>query len=96
MLGGDDTDWQLHFPSILNNERSLVVQELLTELADEQQMGKRGEVWFIAQVATFLLILFPPFSLEVSSETARCDKPTAKRNMHVDACVEGSCCPSTL
>lgn len=41
------------------------MQELFTELQDSQQFGKRGEVWLFAQIATVLLVLFPPFGLKV-------------------------------
>ena len=42
------------------------LQDLISELTDEQQFGKRGEVWFFAQVATFIFVLLPPFGLKVS------------------------------
>ncbi|WIA28522.1 hypothetical protein OEZ86_011065 [Tetradesmus obliquus] len=38
-------------------------QELLTELQDQDQFGKRGEAWTFAQVAAIVLVLLPPFQL---------------------------------
>lgn len=35
-------------------------KELLEELTDPQQLGTRGEPYFIAQIALILLLLFPP------------------------------------
>ena len=40
-------------------------QGLLAELSDTEQLGKRGEAWFVAQVALLLLLFFPPAPLEV-------------------------------
>lgn len=39
-------------------------QELVEELQDRQQFGKRGEAWLFAQTAALLLILVPPMSLK--------------------------------
>jgi hypothetical protein len=41
------------------------LQELLTELQDQDQFGKRGEAWTFAQVAAIILVLLPPFQLVV-------------------------------
>ena len=41
------------------------VQELLSELADTEELGKRGELWFAAQAVLLLLLVFPPAQLEV-------------------------------
>ncbi|KAF8072570.1 hypothetical protein HT031_000230 [Scenedesmus sp. PABB004] len=38
-------------------------QELLTELQDQSQFGKRGEAWTLAQIAVMVLVLLPPFQL---------------------------------
>lgn len=38
-------------------------KELVSELQDQQLFGKRGEAWFFAQVAVFLLVVFPPIPL---------------------------------
>lgn len=38
-------------------------EELVKELGDPGQFGKRGEAWFFAQVATVLLVIFPPVPL---------------------------------
>ncbi|PSC75400.1 S-isoprenylcysteine O-methyltransferase [Micractinium conductrix] len=39
------------------------VKELAAELTDQLQLGRRGEAWFAAQVAAFLLVVFPPEGL---------------------------------
>lgn len=36
----------------------------MNELRDEQQFGRRGEAWFLAQAGLLLLVLFPPMSLK--------------------------------
>jgi hypothetical protein len=46
------------------------LQELLTELQDQDQFGKRGEAWTFAQVAAIVLVLLPPFQLVVSSNVS--------------------------
>jgi hypothetical protein len=46
------------------------LQELLTELQDQDQFGKRGEAWTFAQVAAIVLVLLPPFQLVVSSDVS--------------------------
>mmetsp|Transcript_12694 Transcript_12694/g.27501 ORF Transcript_12694/g.27501 Transcript_12694/m.27501 type:complete len:304 (+) Transcript_12694:94-1005(+) len=38
-------------------------QELVEELKDSTQLGKRGEAWFFAQIAALALIVFPPVPL---------------------------------
>jgi hypothetical protein len=45
------------------------LQELLTELQDQDQYGKRGEAWTFAQVAAIVLVLLPPFQLVVRSSS---------------------------
>jgi hypothetical protein len=39
-------------------------KELAEELGDPKSFGSRGEAWFFAQIATFILILFPPIPLQ--------------------------------
>jgi hypothetical protein len=40
-------------------------QELMKELSDTSQLGRRGEVWFLAQLGVFLMVVFPPMKLHV-------------------------------
>jgi hypothetical protein len=49
-----------------------VLQELFDELQDQNQFGKRGEVWTLAQVAAIVLVLAPPFQMTVGSQEAIC------------------------
>jgi len=42
-----------------------VLQELFDELQDQNQFGKRGEVWTLAQIAAIVLVLAPPFQMTV-------------------------------
>jgi hypothetical protein len=44
----------------------LFVQELITELQDQESFGKRGEAWAFGELAAVLLLLIPPFGLVVS------------------------------
>lgn len=39
------------------------LQELITELQDQESFGKRGEVWAFGELAAVLLLLIPPFTL---------------------------------
>lgn len=46
------------------------LQELITELQDQESFGKRGEVWAFGELAAVLLLLIPPFTLTVSATHA--------------------------
>lgn len=39
-------------------------QGLLRELANTEQLGSRGELWFVAQAVLLVLLFFPPSPLE--------------------------------
>jgi hypothetical protein len=39
------------------------LQELITELQDQESFGKRGEVWAFGELAAVVLLLIPPFTL---------------------------------
>jgi hypothetical protein len=41
------------------------VQEVMAELTDTSQLGKRGELWFVAQSLAIIAVIFPPGGLEV-------------------------------
>lgn len=43
--------------------KALVVDELVEELRDSKEMGKRGEVYFALQSLLILLVIFPPKGL---------------------------------
>jgi len=51
-------------PAVESHPLQESAKDLISELTDEQQFGKRGEVWFFAQVATFIFVLLPPFGLK--------------------------------
>jgi len=36
---------------------------VVKELVESPELGKRGEAWFLAQVAAMLLVFFPPAGL---------------------------------
>ncbi len=40
-------------------------RSLHADCADTELLGKRGELWFVAQAALLLLLFFPPTPLEV-------------------------------
>ncbi len=45
----------------------------MSELQDTQQLGKRGEAFFFAQAVLFILVLIPPFTLKVCTDSlAQC------------------------
>lgn len=46
---------------------SPLLQELITELQDQESFGKRGEGWAFAELAALFLLLIPPFTLTVST-----------------------------
>jgi hypothetical protein len=41
----------------------VTLQELITELQDQESFGKRGEVWAFGELAAVVLLLIPPFTL---------------------------------
>lgn len=43
----------------------MLLQELISELQDQESFGKRGEGWAFAELAAILLLLIPPFTLTV-------------------------------
>lgn len=45
------------------------LQELISELQDQEQFGKRGEAWTFAQLAAVVLVVLPPFQLTVCTLT---------------------------
>lgn len=54
---------------VANSRMSLspLLQELITELQDQESFGKRGEGWAFAELAALFLLLIPPFTLTVST-----------------------------
>lgn len=50
---------------------------MLQELADTEQLGSRGELWFLAQAVLLVLLFFPPGPLEVRMQRA-CNKRKRK------------------
>jgi hypothetical protein len=42
---------------------SFAAEELMEELKDKKQFGKRGEVVLLMQIVTCLLVIFPPMKL---------------------------------
>jgi hypothetical protein len=61
-----------------------LLQELITELQDQESFGKRGEGWAFAELAALLLLLIPPFTLTVS--TAHCRGPGPYSNLCARSC----------
>lgn len=65
------------------------VQELISELQDQEAFGKRGEVWAFGELAAVLLLLIPPFTLTVSA-VARVAK--ARRLLRDNSCATSLLC----
>lgn len=47
-------------PSLLP---AALLQEVLKEIVDSPELGRRGEAWFAAQLVALLLVAFPPGQL---------------------------------
>lgn len=59
-----------HKPSAPEPVDGQWAQELLKEIVDSPELGKRGEAWFAAQLVAFLLVAFPPDGLRALLDAA--------------------------
>ena len=56
-----------------DNEASHLLQELLENVADPKEFGKRGEPLFFGSLLFIILIFFPPTFFKVSAVTIDAD-----------------------
>lgn len=68
----EDEEMNMEEEEMIEKPDRFEIKELMTELRDTNELGKRGEMLFLSKILAFTLIVFPPLNIRSLTFSAGC------------------------